>query len=115
MVSNSLDKSSFDYLCNAILSLETPEEAADFLSDICTVPEIKSMTQRLHVAKMLYTNYVYTDIVTETGASTATISRVNRTLNDGRNNEISGKGYKCVLSRMGEDPSVDRRKRGKTK
>ena len=102
MVSNSLDKSSFDYLCNAFLSLKTPEEVSDFLGDICTVPEIKAMTQRLHVAKMLYTNYVYTDIVDATKASTATISRVNRTLNDGRNNEISGRGYKCVLARMGE-------------
>lgn len=110
MVSNGTDEKGLEYLYKAILTLETPEDVADFLDDICTVPEIKALTQRLQVAKMLYTNHVYTDIVSETGASTATISRVNRTLNDGHNNEISGKGYRRILDRMGEQPGEEQRR-----
>lgn len=110
MISNNKDHEALEYLYKAILTLETPEEAAEFLDDICTVPEIRAISQRLQVARMLYTNHVYTDIVSETGASTATISRVNRTLNDGR--EIGGKGYHIVLERMGEIPG-DKKKKDK--
>lgn len=110
MLNNNKDHAALEYLYKAILTLETPEEVGAFLDDICTVPEINAITQRLQVARMLYTNHVYTDIVSETGASTATISRVNRTLNDGR--EISGKGYHAVLERMGEVPG-DKKKREK--
>ena len=60
-----------------------PRSAIAFFDDLCTVPELKAMSQRLAVAHMLSHKRVYSDIVTETGASTATISRVNRSLNYG--------------------------------
>ena len=94
MVSNGSDENGRDYLYKAILSLSNEQEVADFLDDLCTVPEIKSMSQRLQVAKMLYTSHVYTDIVEETGASTATISRVNRALTYGTD------GYKLAIERV---------------
>ena len=105
---NSSDRSAFEYLLKSILLLENEKEAEDFLDDICTVPEIKAITQRLQVARMLYNNCVYTDIVEQTGASTATISRVNRTLNDER--QINGKGYHLILERMGERPPENTKK-----
>lgn len=83
-----------DYLFKAILSLETIEECGRFFDDICTVPELKAISQRLEVAKMLREKRVYSDIVKETGASTATISRVNRSLNYGSD------GYIIVLDRL---------------
>lgn len=80
----------------AILALKTKEECYDFFEDLCTIPELKAMSQRLQVAKMLSENRVYSDIVKETGASTATISRVNRSL-------IYGKeGYDIVFKRLEE-------------
>lgn len=84
----------FEYLFNAILSLENIEECYNFFEDLCTVPELKAMSQRLHVAKMLNDKKVYSDIVNQTGASTATISRVNRTLNYG------SEGYKIIFDRV---------------
>jgi TrpR-related protein YerC/YecD len=76
------------------LSLKTVEECYDFFDDLCTVTEIKAISQRLHVAKMLRAHHVYSDIVNETGASTATISRVNRCLNYGSD------GYVKILERL---------------
>ncbi len=70
-----------DLLYDAIVTLESREECAMLFKDLCTIPEIKSMSQRLVVAKMLKDNMVYSEIVAKTGASTATISRVNRSLN----------------------------------
>lgn len=104
MISNNSDHHAAEYLYKAVLTLKTESEVEDFLSDVCTVPELKALCQRLQVARMLYTKHVYTDIVDETGASTATISRVNRTLDDGREHHITGNGYRVVLDRMGEDP-----------
>ena len=69
-----------DYLFQAILKLETMEECYAFFDDLCTVSELKALSQRLQVAKMLSDRRVYSDIVSQTGASTATISRVNRSL-----------------------------------
>ena len=69
-----------DFLFDAILKLQTREECYQFFEDLCTVSEIKSMSQRIAVAKMLSDKCVYTEIVAKTGASTATISRVNRSL-----------------------------------
>ncbi|MBR3767618.1 MAG: TrpR-like protein, YerC/YecD [Clostridia bacterium] len=69
-----------DFLFKCIMSLETLEECYAFFEDLCTVPEIKAMAQRAAVAKLLYDKTVYNDIVAQTGASTATISRVNRSL-----------------------------------
>ncbi len=83
-----------DFLFQAILALETPEECYRFFDDLCTVPELKAMSQRLAVAHMLSHKQVYSDIVAETGASTATISRVNRSLNYGSD------GYELVFRRL---------------
>ena len=78
----------------AILSLESVEECMKFFDDLCTSIELKSFAQRLHVAKLLDEHRVYNSIVTETGASTATISRVNRALTDGND------GYNIVFDRL---------------
>ncbi len=83
-------------LFEAILSLKTPEECYAFFEDLCTVPELKALSQRLEVAKMLNEHKVYSDIVAKTGASTATISRVNRSLSYGSD------GYKIVFERLGK-------------
>ena len=69
-----------ELLFQAVLTLETVEDCRKFFEDLCTVPEIKAISQRLTVAKMLRDKRVYSEIVSETGASTATISRVNRSL-----------------------------------
>ncbi len=69
-----------DFLFDCILKLETPEECYAFFEDLCTVQEIKALAQRIVVAKMLSDKKVYNEIVAKTGASTATISRVNRSL-----------------------------------
>ncbi len=84
-----------DLLFDAIATLKTREECAMFFKDLCTIPEVKSMSQRFVVAKMLKDNMVYSEIVSKTGASTATISRVNRSLNY----ENSG-GYDLVFERL---------------
>ena len=78
----------------ALLTLKTEEECIAFLEDICTIKEIQDISQRLVVAKMLNEGEKYQNIEKETGASTATISRVNKCLAYG-----SG-GYKTVLERM---------------
>lgn len=83
-----------DRLFDAILLLENTEECYNFFEDVCTVSEIKAMAQRLEVAKMLKAGYTYMDISEKTGASTATISRVNRCLNYGAD------GYKNVLEKL---------------
>ncbi len=83
-------------LFQAITQLKTEEECAAFFEDVCTVREIQEMARRLSVAKMLAGGRVYTDIAKETGASTATISRVNRCLNYGNG------GYRMVLERLEE-------------
>ena len=67
----------------AILELESLEECCDFFEDICAITELRSMEQRYEVAKMLYEDNVYTEIMQKTSASSATISRVNRMLNSG--------------------------------
>ena len=84
-------------LFKAILSLETEEECAAFFEDICTIKEIQDLTQRLEVAEMLNRGEKYQTIEELTGASTATISRVNKCLNYG-----SG-GYKTVIERLDKE------------
>ena len=81
-------------LFSAILTLENEEECFDFFEDVCTVNEVLSIAQRFAVAKMLKENHTYLEVAKETGASTATISRVNRSLNYGND------GYDMVLTRM---------------
>jgi TrpR-related protein YerC/YecD len=83
-----------DFLCDAILTLKDKEECYRFFEDICTINEIQSLSQRLVVAKMLKDKKKYQDISKLTGASTATISRVNRCLNYG------SEGYNIVLERL---------------
>ena len=84
-------------LLNAIASLKTPEECAAFLEDACTIKEIQDISQRLEVASLLSAKKNYQEISKETGASTATISRVNRCLTYG------SKGYHIVLDRIAEE------------
>ena len=93
---DSLNDSNVELLFDAILTLETKEECEKFLLDLCTITELKSISQRLAVAKMLSEKQVYSNIVKETKASTATISRVNRSLNYGEN------GYQVVFDRLNE-------------
>ena len=91
-----LNEQSVKMLSEALLSLKTAQECENLLEDLCTMSEIKAMAQRIEVAKMLCDKVVYSDIVRTTGASTATISRVNRALNYGAG------GYTTVLERMNE-------------
>ena len=84
-------------LFEAILTLENVEECFDFFEDVCTVNEVLSIAQRFSVAKMLTENHTYLEVAKETGASTATISRVNRSLNYGND------GYEMVFSRMNKE------------
>ena len=81
-------------LFEAILTLENREECFDFFEDVCTVNELLSLAQRFEVAKMLKEGHTYMEVAEQTGASTATISRVNRSLNYGKD------GYEMVFSRM---------------
>lgn len=92
---SKLESDEMDYLCEAFLSLKTKDEVYRFFDDICTINEIKSIEQRLQVAKMLKEKKTYTEIAHCTGASTATISRVNKCLVYG------SEGYKIVLERIG--------------
>ncbi len=85
-----------DDLFDAILKVEDREEAYKFFEDLCTVAEIKSMAQRWAVARKLDAGETYIDIATETGASTATISRVKRYL------EYGADGYRLMLDRAKE-------------
>lgn len=93
-MNNKFQDENIDFLFQAVLTLQTPEECYQFFDDLCTVPELKAMSQRLAVARMLSQKQVYSDIVLKTGASTATISRVNRSLNYGSD------GYELVFQRI---------------
>ena len=85
---------SLDQLFDAILSLKDKEECYRFFDDLCTMGEIQSLAQRLEVARMLREGFTYHKIESETGASTATISRVKRCLNYGND------GYQMTLERI---------------
>ena len=84
-----------DELFDAILKLETREECYTFFEDLCTINEILSLSQRLDVAKILRDKKTYMEIAEKTGASTATISRVNRSLSYGND------GYEMIFNRLG--------------
>ena len=92
-----LKDSNVEYLYRAVLSLQSMEECDRFFDDLCTVPELKALSQRLQVAKMLSDHRVYSDIVQATGASTATISRVDRSLNYGAD------GYDIIFERLDKE------------
>ena len=91
----SLNKESLELLYNAIITPETVDECREFFEDLCTLTELRAMAQRLLVAKLLRDNNVYSKIVVETGASTATISRVKRSLS-----YSDGAGYAKVFERL---------------
>lgn len=93
-MSKKIQSEEMDRLLEGILCLETKEEAYQFFEDLCTVNEMLSLCQRFSVAKMLREEKTYLDIAEGTGASTATISRVNRALNYGND------GYDMVLKRL---------------
>ncbi len=88
-----------DDLLDAILSLKDREECYLFFEDLCTVNELLSLSQRFEVASMLKDHKTYLEIAEKTGASTATISRVNRSLNYGND------GYELVFGRMHQEES----------
>ena len=90
-------KEKNERLYRAILALETEEECYAFFQDLCTIAELRSMEQRYEVATLLSEGMVYSDILERTGASSATISRVNRALLNGTG------GYVSVLGTMKED------------
>ena len=94
---NKLNDKLINNLVKAIVSLESVDECVVFLEDLCTMSEIKSMAQRLEVAKMLERGMVYSEIAQKTGSSTATISRVKRALDYGNG------GYRTVLDRIADD------------
>lgn len=94
-MSKNIKSKEIDSLFEAILTLENLDECYNFFEDICTVNELHTLAQRLHVAKMLRDQNTYLEIAEKTGASTATISRVNRSLNYGND------GYDMVFARMG--------------
>ncbi|MCI6605535.1 MAG: YerC/YecD family TrpR-related protein [Clostridiales bacterium] len=83
-------------LYRAILSLRSVEECYNFFTDLCTISELKAMEQRYEVAKLLDEGLIYNDILEKTGASSATISRVNRSLNYGTD------AYREIFARVKE-------------
>ena len=93
-MSKNIRTEAVDKLFDAILSLKDKEECYRFFEDVCTINELLSLSQRFEVAKMLRERKTYLEIAEKTGASTATISRVNRSLNYGND------GYDMVFSRM---------------
>ncbi len=91
---DKLKNPATDAFFEAVLTLKNVDECYKFFEDVCTVKELMSIAQRFTVAKMLTDKKVYSEIVAKTGASTATISRVNRSLTYGAD------GYEMVFGRM---------------
>ena len=96
-MSKFYDKPSSDLLYRALLQIHTLEECRQFLQDLCTVSELKAMEQRMEVAMLLDQGHIYSEILERTGASGATISRVNRCLHYGAD------GYRTVIPRLKEE------------
>ncbi len=94
---DKLHTSSVEHLFDAILLLRNREECYRFFEDVCTVNEILDLAQRFDVACMLTEGKIYTEISSETGASTATISRVNKCL------QYGSEGYRLVMDRLKEE------------
>lgn len=95
-MNKKLKTEAVDHLFQAILTLKNTDECYSFFEDVCTVNELLSFSQRYEVAKMLREKKTYLEIADKTGASTATISRVNRSLNYGND------GYEMVFSRLSQ-------------
>ena len=96
MYESRIADASIDKFFEALSVLESKEDYYRFFEDVCTVVELKSIAQRFEVAQMLSEDKIYADIAAETGASTATISRVKKCLNYGAD------GYKLVLERLAQ-------------
>ena len=95
-MSKFLDKPSSDPLYQAIAALRDEDECRKFFQDLCTVSELKAMEQRMEVAMLLDEGMIYSEILERTGASSATISRVNRSLHYGAD------GYRTIIPRLKE-------------
>jgi TrpR-related protein YerC/YecD len=93
-MNKKLKTDAVDHLFQAVLCLQTQEECYNFFEDLCTVNELLSLSQRFEVASMLKQHKTYLEIAEKTGASTATISRVNRSLNYGND------GYDLIFDRL---------------
>lgn len=100
-MNRKLKDEDMDILFRGILKLQTVEDCYDFFEDLCTIAELQAMVQRFQVARMLDEGRIYSDIVQETGASTATISRVNKCLVYGSD------GYRKMLDRLKEDETAE--------
>ena len=101
-MSKNIRRTEVDHLFEAILTLKDKEECYTFFEDVCTINELLSISQRYEVAKLLREGHTYLDISNATGASTATISRVNRSLNYGND------GYDLVLERVNEQEAENK-------
>ena len=95
-MNNKIRTEAVEHLFEAILTLETKEECFDFFEDLCTINELLSLSQCYEVATMLKEKRTYLEIAEKTGASTATISRVNRSLNYGTD------GYEVIFKKLGK-------------
>ena len=95
-MSKFIDKVSGNTLYRAVLTLKNEDECRRFFQDLCTVSELKAMEQRMDVAMLLDDGMIYSEVLEKTGASTATISRVNRSL------QYGAEGYKTVIPRLKE-------------
>ena len=95
-MSKFIDKVSGDTLYRAVLTLKNEDECRRFFQDLCTVYELRAMEQRMDVAMLLDDGMIYSEVLEKTGASTATISRVNRSL------QYGAEGYKTVIPRLKE-------------
>ena len=93
-MAKTIKSPAIDKMFDAVLSLENREECYQFFEDLCTINELLSLSQRYEVASMLNAKKTYSEIQEQTGASTATIGRVNRALSYGND------GYALVLERM---------------
>lgn len=94
MYRSKFEDNQLNELFDAILRLESREECYKFFEDICTIKELKSLAQRLHVAKLLDKNKTYQYIKEKTGASTTTITRISSTF------EYGSGGYKLILDKL---------------
>ena len=101
-MSKKIHTEAVDHLFEAVLCLENKEECYTFFEDVCTINELLSLSQRFEVARMLRQKKTYLEISEKTGASTATISRVNRSLNYGND------GYELVFGRMEKKETEER-------
>ncbi|MDO4962471.1 MAG: YerC/YecD family TrpR-related protein [Eubacteriales bacterium] len=100
-MNSKLQTPEVDKLFEAILTLKNKDDCYKFFSDLCTIKELLAMAQRIEVAEMLVDKMTYLDIADKTGASTATISRVNRSLTYGED------GYRIAFERLGIMPGSD--------